>query len=88
MFRLSLPRFFVAPKKRRSIFMARRRRLLFFLDKYRFKITKNFEHYRRCKEGENLWLFRPVNHPFRYPGFWGDVWDFPQVGVPSTADKK
>mmetsp|Transcript_2635 Transcript_2635/g.4593 ORF Transcript_2635/g.4593 Transcript_2635/m.4593 type:complete len:107 (+) Transcript_2635:35-355(+) len=60
----------VVPKKRITQYFARRRRLMFYLDHYRFLYKHRREHYSRGKYQEPMYVKDYRSPDFRFPGFW------------------
>mmetsp|Transcript_25085 Transcript_25085/g.44179 ORF Transcript_25085/g.44179 Transcript_25085/m.44179 type:complete len:107 (+) Transcript_25085:88-408(+) len=69
----------VVPKKRITQYFARRRRLMFYLDHYRFLYKNRREHFDRRKYQEPMYVENYTTPEFRFPGFWPGKFGYPQM---------
>ncbi|CAJ1389354.1 unnamed protein product [Effrenium voratum] len=67
----------VVPKKRITQYFARRRRLNFYMDHYRFLYKFRREHFDRRKYQEPLYVKDYSTPEFRFPGFWPGKFGYP-----------
>ncbi|CAK9108236.1 unnamed protein product [Durusdinium trenchii] len=66
----------VVPKKRLTNYMAKRRRLMWYLDHYRFLYKIRREHYFQRQLQEPLYVQDYKTPEFRFPGFWPGKFGF------------